>query len=492
MNQVSDEGIIMIVFTSKSPAGSSNYPRPWFSVILLICSDLLALIISASFVFEVSRRLGSDINLLFDPYRQMQPSLLVFIGVYALFGLYPAFGFSSVEELRRLSYATTMTYFVLASSTFFIRGGEEFSRGTFLGLLGISLLLVPLFRATVREFFSRRPWWGVSVIILGAGRTGQLIVQQLHKLPNLGFKPIVILDDDKEKHGLNIFGVQVAGALDLVRNYSARDVKWIIIAMPGLHNEQLKNIFNAFTRRFAHTIVVPDTIGISSLWISPLDLGGVLGLEITNNLVIPINKLLKRAFDILVSFIALVILMPLIIFFLIGVYLISKSNPFYFQMREGLLGKKIKVFKIRSMFVDAETRLQAHLSENPAMRKEWEQNFKLKNDPRILPLLGNFIRKFSIDELPQLFNVLKGDMSLVGPRPFPDYHLAAFDTNFRDLRCSVTPGVTGLWQVSSRSDGDLETQKNYDSYYIQNWSLWLDIYILARTVWVVLFGKGAY
>jgi Undecaprenyl-phosphate galactose phosphotransferase WbaP len=482
----------MTALTSNSPTKSSNRPRPWFSVAILICSDLLALVISASFVFEVSRRLGLDINLLFDPYRQMQPALLVFIGVYSLFGLYPAFGFGAVEELRRLSYATTMTYSVLASSTFFIRGGEEFSKGTFLGLLGISLVIVPLCRATVREVFTRRSWWGVSVIILGAGRTGQLIVQQLQKLPNLGFKPIVVLDDDTEKHGLMISGIPVAGSLDLVKEYSAKDIKWIIVAMPGLHNDRLKHIFNAFTRRFAHTIVVPDTIGISSLWISPLDMGGVLGLEITNNLVIPINKFLKRAFDIFVSSLALIILMPLIVFFLLGIFLISKSNPFYFQMREGLLGKRIKVFKIRSMFVDAEDRLQAHLSENPAMKKEWEQNFKLKNDPRILPILGNFIRKFSIDELPQLFNVLKGDMSLVGPRPFPDYHLAAFDKDFRDLRFSVTPGVTGLWQVSSRSDGDLETQKNFDSYYIQNWSLWLDIYILTRTVWVVFFGKGAY
>jgi Undecaprenyl-phosphate galactose phosphotransferase WbaP len=475
------------------PVVKSNLqPKPWLCSIILLASDLLALTLAASLSFEVSRRVGIEINLLFSPYNQMQPSLLLFPITFFMLGLYPAFGFGAPEELRRLSYGTALTYLVLASSTFFIRGGEEFSRTIFLLLIFFSLCFLPLFRAVTRELFAKQSWWGVSVIILGAGKTGQLIVQQLQKLPNIGFKPLVILDDDREKHDSTILGVPVAGSLDLVKNYSSKNIKWIIIAMPSLQNNQLKHVFHSFTRQFAHTIVIPDTIGISSLWISPLDMGGVLGLEITNNLVITSNRFLKRAFDIFVSSIALIILMPLILIFMLGVFLVSKSNPFYFQIREGYMGKKIKVFKIRSMFVDAETRLQVYLSENPVIKNEWEQNFKLKNDPRILPMIGNFIRKFSIDELPQLFNVLKGDMSLVGPRPFPEYHLTAFDKNFRDLRCSVTPGVTGLWQVSSRSDGDLETQKNFDSYYIQNWSLWLDIYILARTVWVVFFGKGAY
>src|SRR5581483_11873857 len=165
---------------------------------------------------------------------------------------------------------------------------------------------------------------------------------------------------------------------------------------------------------------------------------------------------------------------------------------FYRQMREGMHGCRIPVWKLRTMRVDGDRILDEWFQSHPADREEWRQHFKLRRDPRILPVIGPLLRRSSLDELPQLWSVLRGRMSLVGPRPLPDYHLREFSAEFRSLRTKVLPGLTGLWQVSARSDGDLRAHEALDSFYIRNWSPWLDLYILARTVAAVLLGRGAY
>jgi lipopolysaccharide/colanic/teichoic acid biosynthesis glycosyltransferase len=198
----------------------------------------------------------------------------------------------------------------------------------------------------------------------------------------------------------------------------------------------------------------------------------------------------KRTFDVVVGVPAFVAAIPIIAVAALAVKLVSPGRAFFAQVREGNGGRRVRVWKIRTMIPNAAEALEEHLEEHPAARDEWERRMKLNDDPRILPYVGQFLRASSIDELPQLWSVITGDLSLVGPRPFPDYHLSRFDEAFRRHRREVTPGITGYWQVTARTVGDLDTQEAADSFYIDNWSLRLDVWILARTVGVVLSGNG--
>jgi len=200
---------------------------------------------------------------------------------------------------------------------------------------------------------------------------------------------------------------------------------------------------------------------------------------------------LKRTLDLIIAVAGAAFYLPIVAAAVLAVRLVDPGPVFYVQDRRGHRDRRIKVWKLRTMYCDSATRLERHLADDPAARREWHRHFKLRFDPRILPWVGSFLRRSSIDELPQIWNLIRGDMTLVGPRPLPDYHFKAFDHDFRRLRHSVVPGVTGLWQVTVRSDGDHLTMRRLDSYYVTNQSFMLDARILLSTVAVVLAGRGA-
>ncbi len=199
----------------------------------------------------------------------------------------------------------------------------------------------------------------------------------------------------------------------------------------------------------------------------------------------------KRSIDVALTLPAVLLTLPIILVLVALVRLADPGRAIFVQQRIGYGGRSFNVYKIRTMFQDAEQRLETALAADPALAAEWRSNFKLVNDPRILPGVGHLLRRLSLDELPQLWNVLKGEMSLVGPRPFPPYHLKCFDTEFQAIRSTVMPGLTGLWQITSRSDGDLSVQREQDLLYIDNWSFWLDLQILLQTLPAVIKAKGA-
>ena len=202
------------------------------------------------------------------------------------------------------------------------------------------------------------------------------------------------------------------------------------------------------------------------------------------------NRFLSTAMDILITLLLGLLFLPVFLLTALLVHLDSPGPILYTQPRLGKNGRKILIYKFRSMWVDADHILAEYLEDCPSPRREWEQTQKLRSDPRITRV-GKWIREFSLDELPQLLNILKGDMSLVGPRPILPEQEARYGAGI-DLYRSVRPGLTGFWQVSGRNHTTFVQRTLYDTYYVHNWSVWLDTIILLRTVWVVLSRDGAY
>ncbi len=412
---------------------------------------------------------------------------------YAVLGLYPGVGLSPVEELRRLIAANGIVFLALAGAIFFHKDVTSFSRGIFILQWLFSTVLPPLARAAARSLFARRAWWGVPILIFGAGRAAHLVIDTLKSRPALGLKPVACLDDGEHLRRSRCSDVEIAGPLaaapEIGRAYGIRHA---LVAMPSLSARQLIEVLERRAAVFPHVIIVPDLLGMASLWVTARDLGGVLGLELSQNLLMPLNRRLKRALDLALCVLFAPLAAPLVALAALWIKRVNPGPAFYAQEREGEGGSTIRVHKLRTMYLDSDTLLREHLERNPAARDEWRRHFKLKDDPRVLPGVGRLLRRTSLDELPQLWNVVRGEMSLVGPRPFPFYHLDQFEAEFRRLRGQVRPGLTGLWQVETRSDGNLAQQQKLDTYYIRNWSLWLDVYILARTVTAVLARNGAY
>jgi len=403
-------------------------------------------------------------------------------------GLYPGYLLGPVERLRRRMLATLAVFGSLVAWDNIVARGV-LSRGVLLATLVFALLLPPLMEAAVRALLIHRQRWGMPVVMLGAGSTGRALAKTLLDEPQLGLRPMAFLDNQLDAWNRMIAGIPVVGPLGLAPDFEGR-AEAAIVSLPDIGKDDATALLRELN--FPRVIVIPDLAGAASLWVTARDLGGALGFEIKKNLMIPRNHLLKSLMDRLIALPLFAVSLPVMLLAALWIKLSSRGPAFYRQIREGFGGEPVAVWKLRTMHVDGDRLLEEWLETHPNDRAHWNSHFKLKRDPRVLPVIGRFLRLTSFDELPQLWSVLKGEMSLVGPRPLPYYHLEHFPAEFRKLRTRVLPGLTGLWQVSGRSDGDLKVQEALDSYYIRNWSPWLDLYILARTFAAVVRARGAY
>jgi Undecaprenyl-phosphate galactose phosphotransferase WbaP len=326
---------------------------------------------------------------------------------------------------------------------------------------------------------------------LGAGVTGRRVVRALQRSPLDGLHPVALFDDDPAVRGRRVEGVRVRGPLTAAEAFAVRhNVGHAIVAISQLDARRIDELTNARSRVFRRVQFVPRVAGVPSTDVRASDLDGLLALEVKIGLASPLNRAVKRTFDVAAVLLGGLAISPLLLLLMAAVYLDSPGPVFFGHARIGRDGRRFTTWKFRSMVPDAPAVLERYLRENPELRSEWEATRKLRDDPRVTRV-GRFLRATSLDELPQIWNVLTGEMSLVGPRPIVDEEVPKYGHVF-DLYRMVRPGITGYWQVSGRSDTSYANRVAMDAHYVRNWSVWFDLVILVRTAGVVVRRDGAY
>ncbi len=357
----------------------------------------------------------------------------------------------------------------------------EYSRAILLFSWFGSVFSVPVLRGAVRRRLCRKDWWGCPTIFLQDAERCKELWDEMVDYPERGLKPVAYLSIDlDDKHWKEkIIAIQ--------NSYSHPMFVWC-----GVEDELRANskIFEEITRFCRNVLFIPcGVVKQKKFWLAPRVLGTSMGFVVRQNLTDTRRLFVKRCIDLLFSLSLLTIIIPLGIIISAAIWLSTRSSPIYINERWGQNGKKIRVYKFRTMVPNADEILGQYLKDNPQYREEWEKNQKIINDPRITPV-GKVLRKTSLDELPQIINVIMGSMSLVGPRPILEKERDRYGEIYLEYS-SVKPGITGLWQISGRNLTTYEQRLWYTNYYVTNWSLWMDLWILARTIPVVLRGHGA-
>ncbi len=393
------------------------------------------------------------------------------------------------DEARRVLYACTF-------ASLFALGVAVAAQRLSLRVIALTWLLtviaVPLMRYYTKRLLLELGLWSKRVLIIGAGETGRQVWERIRQSPDLGYEPTGYLDDDVTKVGHVLDGLQVYGPLtslpDVIRTLGVKDV---VVAIPRLPREQILHLIATCEGLVESIRLVPDLFGLASIGMEAEDLDGVLLLHMRWNLAKPWNLLIKRAFDLLIACVVSIVLLPFGGLIALAIRLDSPGPILFWQERMGRGRRHFRCAKFRTMYVDNEPRLHAHLAAHAEDRQEWDRFRKLRRfDPRVTRV-GRALRRLSIDELPQLINVVRNEMSLVGPRPYLPEEADRMG-DFRETVVKAPPGLTGLWQVSGRNNLTFDQRLRLDEYYVRNWSLWMDVVVLLKTITAVLQRHGAY
>lgn len=484
------------------PPGATQVPKrrgwsPTVSVLSLVATQLLAVAVSFLLAFTVRDALGER-GIIFVPlapelgfFLRRWPILAIWPVVLWREGLYPGLWLTPDEELRRLIEGTTLASLLVITLTFVTQTGAEFSRPILIGWWLFTLLLLPLNHIGTKLLLGAVGARGARAVLVGVGPEAGRIVLGLRKQLLPAVDLVAAFGARDEDLPPSVLGVEVVGTVEEAGQWAAdHGVTTALVVQPQRSHEELVTLTGRLGSHFERVLLVPDLHGLSTVNTEVRDLDGMLTLEVRRNLLIRRNQITKRALDFLLTISLGIIALPLTAGIALALALERKGSVLYRHIRVGRRGEAFTAWKFRTMVPDADEVLRRALEEDEGLRREWSERQKMRQDPRLTGV-GRVLRRLSLDELPQLWNVVRGEMSLVGPRPIIEKEVPKYGDSY-DLYKQVLPGLTGLWQVSGRSDLSYEERVRLDSYYVRNWSIWLDLVILLRTFLAVLIGRGAY
>lgn len=397
-----------------------------------------------------------------------------------------------LETVRQIFYAVLYALITCILALYFMQASMLASR-LYVVLFGIlALFNIYVVRYVLLKFLKTTNMFMKPVILIGAGKTAEIVLQFFEGDLGYRYRIVGLLDDDPISEELPqkflLLG-KVSDAEGIIRDSG---VKTVIITAPGMDSARLEKLVAKIQPLVRDILFVPDLmmLPLGHVGVEPFYTEKVFMLSIRNNLARRRNRLAKRVFDLIATICGGFLILPILLVLAVLVGIDNKGHIIFAHRRVGQNGKLFPCYKFQSMVPDAQKRLEEYLAKTPEARKEWEESFKLTNDPRVTKL-GAFLRKTSLDELPQLWNVLMGDMSLVGPRPIVTKEIERYGDYIREYYM-VPPGITGMWQVNGRSDTTYEERVAMDTWYVRNWSVWIDLVYLFKTVKTVFTGKGAY
>lgn len=388
------------------------------------------------------------------------------------------------ETMQRTFYAVLYSEIFCIIALYVFKSSNYLSRSYIVIFFVISFLSLYLFRQLLVKTCNKLNILKTPVIFVGNGKATEDIIYFTNHNNCFGIKVADIVEEIEDISQLR---------KNIITKIEQLKVKTIIIAIPNLEKSKLLDLVEDIQPLVRNLMFVPNTVGIPviNLEVKKIYESNMLLLSIRNNLAKKTNRRIKRIFDIVFSLLTMVIIIPVSIIVMILIMIESPgAAPIFKHYRVGRGGILFPCYKFRSMVPNAKDKLQEYLKNNPEAKIEWDKYFKLKNDPRITKI-GKIIRKTSIDELPQFINVLKGEMSWVGPRPIIKDEIHYYGKYIKDYY-AVLPGITGMWQVSGRSEIGYKDRVSLDVWYVRNWSIWIDITLILKTIKTVLFRKGAY